>query len=126
MTKPFFSQVRSFAPQKAVKSEGRGDRLDSFTLIELMVVLALIGIMTALIIPQMKGTYQDAVLRSTGRQLVDVLSLAGSRAITLSQPMRVHIEPRKSHYFVQKGGPARQKSTAEVDFPGGEGEINKQ
>ena len=38
----------------------------AFTLMELVVVVVIIGIMTALIIPEMKGTFEDALLRSTG------------------------------------------------------------
>jgi prepilin-type N-terminal cleavage/methylation domain-containing protein len=41
----------------------------AFTLIELMVVIVLIGIMTAMIIPEMKGTFEEALLRSTAREL---------------------------------------------------------
>ena len=37
----------------------------AFTLIELMLVCLLIAILTAIIIPEMKGTYQDALLRSS-------------------------------------------------------------
>ena len=40
----------------------------AFTLIELMVVIVIIGIMTAMMIPEMKGTFQDALLRSTSRE----------------------------------------------------------
>ena len=49
-----------------------------FTLIELMVVIVLVGIMAAAIIPEMKGTYEDALLRSATRELVGVCSIAAS------------------------------------------------
>jgi prepilin-type N-terminal cleavage/methylation domain-containing protein len=76
-----------------------------FTLMELMVVLALIGIMTALIIPEMKGTFGDALLRSTGRKLVEVFNLASSRAVTLNEAHRVRIEKKTGHYLIEKIGP---------------------
>src|SRR5258708_4825192 len=37
----------------------------AFTLVELMVVMVLIAIMAAMIVPEMKGTYEDALLRSS-------------------------------------------------------------
>src|ERR1044071_3971705 len=43
---------------RAVNSRG------GFTMIELMVVVVLIAIMAAAIVPQMKGTFDDALLRS--------------------------------------------------------------
>ena len=58
------------------------DPTAGFTLMELMVVLVLIGIMTAMILPEMKGTYEEALLSSTGRQLANVLGIAYSRAVT--------------------------------------------
>ena len=51
----------------------------AFTLIELMVVMVLIGIMTAVILPEMKGTYEDALLRSTNGPLLHRTARVGSQ-----------------------------------------------
>src|SRR6185295_11839723 len=74
-----------------------------FTMIELMVVIVLIGIMTAMILPEMKGTYEDALLRSETRKLADVFSLANSRAITLNQLQRVRIDAKSGRFSVESG-----------------------
>jgi type II secretion system protein H len=98
-----------------------------FTLIELMVVLALIGIMTALIIPEMKGTFEDALLRSAGRKLVDVFNLASSRAITINQAQRVRLERKSGRYFVEKSAPDGERGRGIAPLaaiPGGEGVID--
>src|SRR5512141_2261447 len=58
---------------------------NGFTLIEMMVVIILIGILTAAIIPEMRGTYQDALLRATSRELINEFGLASSRAISRNQ-----------------------------------------
>jgi len=74
----------------------------AFTLLELMVVIVLISIMTALIIPEMKGTYEDALLRSTGRELVAVFELASSRAISLNQSHRVQLDEHSGRYLITR------------------------
>src|SRR5438045_4322565 len=103
-----------------------GGERRAFTLMELMVVLVLIGIVSALIIPQMKGTYEDRLLRSTSRELVDVFGLAYSRAVSLNQLHRVHLDFASGRYAlerrVRQGG---QYSFVPVtDIPGSEGTLD--
>lgn len=99
----------------------------AFTLIELMVVIVLIGIMTAMILPEMKGTYEDALLRSAARKLVDVFSLANSHAISIHQLHRVRLDRTKGRYFIER--PAREGGQGGAfvqvpEMPGGEGTID--
>jgi type II secretion system protein H len=88
-----------------------GGERKAFTLIELMVVLALIGILSALIVPEMKGTFEDSLLRSTSRDLVNVLSIAASRAVSLNQLHRVRLDARTGRYVIEK----RTRETAQGD-----------
>lgn len=76
-------------------------RRRGFTLLELMVVLVLMAIMAAMIVPEMRGTYENALLRSTSRDLVSVLNLAYSRAVSIHQVHRVRLEPSSGKYFVE-------------------------
>jgi prepilin-type N-terminal cleavage/methylation domain-containing protein len=76
-------------------------RAAGFTLIELMVVLALISIMSAVIVGEMGGTFHDALLRSTGRQLISVFSLASSRAISLERMHQVRFDRGTGRYAVE-------------------------
>jgi prepilin-type N-terminal cleavage/methylation domain-containing protein len=85
MTLPTVSSRRQFA----------------FSLIELMVVLLLIAIMSAMIIPAMHGTYEDALLRSTARRLIDVLNLANSRAVSLNQTFQVRLNTTEGTYLLE-------------------------
>ncbi len=74
----------------------------AFTLVELMVVVALIGIMAAMIIPEMRGSFDDALLRSTGRDLVSAFNLASSRAISFDQIYRVRFDTEGARYAVER------------------------
>ena len=82
-----------------------------FTLIEMMVVVVLIGIVMAVIIPEMKGTYEDALLRSTSRELVNAFNVAYSRAVTLNQIQRVRLKEGSGGYVTE----ARTSSSHGVD-----------
>lgn len=76
-----------------------------FTLIELMAVLVIIGVVSAVIIPEMGGTYEDAILRSTSRDLTAVFDLASSQAVILNQPQRVHFDRREGLYQLETQKP---------------------
>jgi type II secretion system protein H len=98
-----------------------------FTLIELMVVVVLIGIMTAVIIPEMKGTFEDLLLRSTSRELVNVCSLANSRAVSLNELHRVRLDRKTGRYYLEKQvrDTARETKFAAVrDVAGSEGTLD--
>jgi prepilin-type N-terminal cleavage/methylation domain-containing protein len=74
----------------------------AFTLVEMMVVIVLIAILAAAIIPQMAGSFGDALLRSSGRDLVNVFDLASSRAVSLDQRCRVRLDPQSGQYTVER------------------------
>lgn len=103
-----------------------GSQGSAFTLIELMVVCVLIAILTAMILPEMRGTYNDALLRGTGRKLVNAFSLAYSRAVSLNQLTRVRIDTRTGRFFVERRTRenGQQLFAPLRDMPGGEGELD--
>ncbi len=97
-----------------------------------MVVLVLIGIMAALIIPEMKGTFEDALLRSTARKLVSAFNLAASQAVTVNQLHRVRLDRKAGRYILERASsedwsagvqPARRFVPVR-DLPGGEGDLD--
>jgi Tfp pilus assembly protein FimT len=67
-----------------------------------MVVIALIGILSAMIIPEMRGTLEEALLRATSRQLVNVCNLAYSRAVSKQQMYRITLDPSTGKFMLEK------------------------
>ena len=67
-----------------------------------MVVVTILGILTAMIIPEMKGSYQDALLRSASRDLINVFDLTYSRAVSLNQTRRFRLDEKTGRYLVEK------------------------
>jgi Tfp pilus assembly protein FimT len=92
---------------------------------ELMVVLVLIGILTAVILPEMRGTFQDALLRSSSRQLLDVLSLASSEAVSRNQAHRVVLEPSTGRYQLERRKFSKgEEMFVPSDLPGAAGKLD--
>jgi len=103
----------------------RGQR--AFTFIELMVVCVLLVILAAVMIPEMRGSYQDALLRATGRKLMDAFDLAYSRAVSLDQEDRVRIDTEGGRYVIERRAQDRGQDDFEAlkDVAGGEGELDR-
>jgi len=98
-----------------------------FTLIELVIVLVLITIMTAMIIPEMRGTYEGELLRSTSRELVRGLSLAHSQSITLNQRHRLVIDREKNRCRVERFARGEEEGNGYVPvrgLPGAEAALS--
>ena len=93
-----------------------------FTLVELMVVVALLAIFSAMIAGEMRGTFQDALLRSTSRQLIDVFGTAASRAVSTGRIRRVHLDTTRGRYAIENR--ERGEFRPERDVAGGQGEID--
>lgn len=96
--------------------------LRAFTLIEMMVVVVLIGVLVALVIPEMKGTYDDAVLRSTARKFVDVFVLANSQAVAGNRKHLVRIDTQGRKFMLETS--AATGGLQEVDITGSAGEFD--
>ncbi len=93
-----------------------------------MVVLALIAILSAAIVPEMKGSFADALLRASARKVVDVCSLANSRAVSLGQTHRVRFD-RSSGQFLLEAQPRRSSRAAPFqpvrDLTGNAGKVDQ-
>jgi Tfp pilus assembly protein FimT len=95
-------------------------------LLELMIVIAVVGILSALIVPQFTGTMEDTRLVAAGRELASVMSLAYSQAITLHRPCRLRIDREKRSYWLEAPSESRGMGFEPVDdVPGSSGAIDR-
>lgn len=76
-----------------------------------MVVIVLISIFSALILPEMAGSYQDAKLKATARQLITLCGFANSQAISLHEPHRIRFDLRSRTYRLERQNSASTTST---------------
>lgn len=104
------------------------DHARGFTLVELMVVLVLIAVLTAVMIPEMRGTFEGEQLRAISRELIRGLSIANSQSITVNQPHRLIIDRERNRYRVERLARTEDAGTGFVPasgVPGAEGAWNE-
>jgi prepilin-type N-terminal cleavage/methylation domain-containing protein len=78
-----------------IRPDGRGAMtrpVRGFTLIELMVVLVIISMFSAMIVPSIAAALRGTGLRSTGNQVCEVLNFAYMSAVTRHRPVVVNID----------------------------------
>lgn len=94
---------------------------------ELMVVIALVAIVSAAIVPEMRGSFEDAVLRSSARQMIDVCNVANSRAVALGQIHRVRYD-RSTRRLMIESHSQRDSRSAKFrpvrDVPAGSSKVD--
>jgi Tfp pilus assembly protein FimT len=92
----------------------------------MVVVVAIIGITAAMVIPEMKGTFADALLRAAGRDLANAANMASSRSVSLNQLCRLNLNTHTGSYVVERqmheGG--RMGFEPVKDLPGGRGTLD--
>jgi type II secretion system protein H len=109
----------ALAPALSRREREKG--LRAFTLVELMVVMTVIAIVTAVMVLEMGGSYEDALLRSNARKLIDVCDAASNRAIAAHQAQTLKIDVASGKFVVQAKVTGEADERAEVI----EGELDK-
>jgi len=64
-------------------------RAKGVTLIELIAVITVISILALMVVPEFTGTHQFVLLRSNARNIISILNLAYSQAVTQGRVHRV-------------------------------------
>lgn len=76
-------------------------RRDAFTLIELILVMALLVIITSIVVPNMSGFIRGQALDSEARRLLALMHAGQSRAVSESAPMMLWIDEKQSAYGLE-------------------------
>ncbi len=76
-------------------------RREAFTLIELILVMALLVIITSIVVPNMAGFIRGQALDSEARRLLALMHAGQSRAVSDSAPMILWIDEKQSTYGLE-------------------------
>jgi type II secretion system protein H len=82
-------------------------RVGGFTLVEILVVLVLMSLVTALAIPAFSGSSRSLQARETARDLYQVLRRARSDAISAASPVRLLLDYRQQRVEREQEGVMR-------------------
>jgi len=105
-------------------SRNNGGRRRGFTLVEMLGVVAIISSRSMAIVAEMHGTFQDALLRSTSRELAGAFNLASSRAISVNRPHRIRLDRLTHRYFLERSTRGGSEFRPARDVPGGSGTLD--
>jgi type II secretion system protein H len=106
------------------RNRNSGGSRCGFTLVEMLVVVAIISIMSVVIVAEMHGTFQDALLRSTSRELANACSAASSRAISVNRPYRLRLDRLAHRYFLEWSRRGGSEFHPALDVPGSSGKLD--
>ncbi len=83
-------------------------RKDGFTLLELLVVLAIVALMMAIAVPRFAGALPGAELDSGARKLAAGLREARSLAVSINRAVPFTLSGGANRYAIGRGGESKQ------------------
>jgi prepilin-type N-terminal cleavage/methylation domain-containing protein len=86
-----------------------------FSLIELMVILALAAILSAIAIPTLSSAMRDMQLASDARSISSALNVARVKATTLMTPYRIQFDLDENKWSLQKYDSSANSFVVELD-----------
>lgn len=86
----------------------------------------LLVILTAVIVPEMRGSLQGSLLRATSRKLMDAFDFAYSHAVSRDEVDRVRLDLHNDRYVVEQRVEKQGQENFEslTDVRGGEGDLD--
>jgi prepilin-type N-terminal cleavage/methylation domain-containing protein len=92
----------------------------AFTLVELMVVITVITVIAGVMVLEMGGSLEDALLRTNARKLIDVCDAASNRAIAIREAHVLKINAQSGKFTVEP----KAKNLERADVQMVEGELD--
>lgn len=92
-------QFRPTIPPRT-RSRGHGGAEAAFTLIELVVVVAMLGILIAMVVPIYGGSMTSMRIRNTQSDFVSLIEYIQERAVTDGREYRLYIDKPEGLYWV--------------------------
>jgi type II secretion system protein H len=89
----------------------------AFTLVELILVLALLVIVTSLVAPAMSNFIRGRALDSEARRLAALLHAGQSRAVSEGMPVMLWVDEKKGAYGLEAETPPRGGDPKAEDLP---------
>jgi type II secretion system protein H len=86
----------------------------AFTLVELMIVVVVVAILSAVLVSEMKGTFEGELLHSTSRSLTGALGVAYRQSVTSNQPHRLRIDATKGRFMIERRDTAGESASGFV------------
>jgi type II secretion system protein H len=117
------SSVESRAPGQGVpaafcpRPSSDVPRLEAFTLVELILVLALLVVITSLVAPAMSNFIRGRALDSEARRLFALMHAGQSRAVSEGLPMMLWVDEKKGAYGLDAETPPRGGDPKAEDLP---------
>lgn len=75
-----------------------------FTLLELIVVVVIIGVISALTVPSVMSGWRQGAVRRTVREFISVARTASSRAVATRRPVGLVVREREGTFGVEGSG----------------------
>lgn len=88
----------------------------AFTLIELILVLALLVVITSLVAPAMSNFVRGRALEAEARRLFSLFHAAQSRAVSEGMPILVWVNEKENAYGIEEETPGKNGDAKAEDF----------
>ena len=93
--------MAAWAPKMTLVTGQNDFRRCAFTLIELILVMALLVIITSIALPRMSGFVRGRALDSEARRMVALMHAAQSRAVSEGMPMMLWVDEKAGTYGME-------------------------